>query len=93
VPVIRNTGLRAGHPQLRLPCRSLNSHILEQEPIMFLLAHHMAVEIFGREFSPRTPLEHVCAFGVLGLVLALATYGAWALGMKAASGLRARRRV
>ena len=30
---------------------------------MFLFAHHMAVEFFGREFAPQTPLEHVCAFG------------------------------
>jgi hypothetical protein len=60
---------------------------------MLLFAHHMAVEIFGREFSPRTPLEHICAFGGLSLVLALAMYGAWALALKLASSLRAGRRA
>ena len=26
---------------------------------MFLFAHHMAVELFGREFSPHGTLQHV----------------------------------
>ncbi|HEV3164464.1 MAG TPA: hypothetical protein VGZ22_10600 [Isosphaeraceae bacterium] len=60
---------------------------------MLLFAHHMAVEIFGREFSPRTPLEHVCAFGGVSLVLALAGYGAWMLALKLADQVRARRRI
>lgn len=47
-----------------------------------LFAHHVAVEIFGREFSPRTPLEHVCAFTGVGLVLALAVYGGCTLAAK-----------
>jgi hypothetical protein len=50
--------------------------------MMPLFAHHMAVEIFGREYSPRTPLEHVVAFGSVGIVLALAAYGAWTLAAK-----------
>jgi hypothetical protein len=45
---------------------------------MTLFAHHVAVELFGREFAPQTPLEHALAFGATGLVLALALYGAYA---------------
>jgi hypothetical protein len=45
---------------------------------MTLWAHHVAVELFGREFSPETPLEHALAFGVSGLLLALMVYGAYA---------------
>jgi len=60
---------------------------------MFLFAHHVAVELFGREFSPRTPLEHVCAFGAVGVILALAAYGAITLAGKLRSGARARRGV
>lgn len=51
------------------------------------IAHHMAVEFFGREFAPHTTLEHVCTFAALGTVLALAAYGAWTLATK----LRGRR--
>lgn len=46
---------------------------------MFLLAHHVAVELFGREFSPRTPLEHLCAFAFAGTLFALAGYGGFTL--------------
>ncbi len=49
---------------------------------MSLFAHHVAVELFGREFSPTTPLEHICAFGSVGLVLALAGFGAWTLARR-----------
>jgi hypothetical protein len=45
---------------------------------MALWAHHVAVELFGREFSPETPLEHVLAFGATGVLLALLVYGAYA---------------
>ena len=45
---------------------------------MPLYAHHVAVELFGREFSPETPMEHVLAFGITGIVLALVGYGAYA---------------
>jgi hypothetical protein len=58
---------------------------------MILFAHHVAVEIFGREYSPRTPLEHVVAFGTVGMVLALAVYGAWTLAGKAMGRVRSRR--
>jgi hypothetical protein len=60
---------------------------------MLLFAHHMAVELFGREFSPHGTLEHVCTFGVIGLVLGLSAYGAWTLTMKSFEGLRAKRGV
>ena len=60
---------------------------------MLLFAHHVAVELFGREFSPRTPLEHVCAFGAVGLVLGLACYGAYALAVKLAGRVRTRSRA
>jgi hypothetical protein len=45
---------------------------------MVLWAHHVAVEVFGREYSPETPLEHVMAFGVTGLLVGLMAYGAYA---------------
>ncbi len=60
---------------------------------MILFAHHMAVELFGREFSPHTPLDHIAVFGVLGLVLGLSGYGAWTLAAKALNRDRAGRQV
>ena len=45
---------------------------------MPLFGHHVAVEFFGHEFSPETPMEHVLAFGITGVVLALVAYGAYA---------------
>jgi uncharacterized membrane protein len=50
---------------------------------MLPLAHHVAVEILGREFSPRTPLEHACVFAVLGFVLVTSAYGTLTLARKA----------
>ena len=50
---------------------------------MLPLAHHVAVEILGREFSPHTPLEHACVFLVLGFVLATSAYGTWTLARRA----------
>jgi hypothetical protein len=58
---------------------------------MILFAHHVAVELFGREFSPQTALEHVCAFTVVGLILGTSAYGSWTLASKLASALRKRR--
>jgi hypothetical protein len=58
---------------------------------MFLFAHHMALEIFGREFAPRTPLEHACAFTAVGLLFSLAGYGAWTLAAKLLTRVRSRR--
>jgi hypothetical protein len=60
---------------------------------MFVFAHHVAVELFGREFSPRTPLEHVCAFGAVGLILATSAYGTWTLAAKLLGRSRAQRRA
>jgi hypothetical protein len=60
---------------------------------MFLFAHHMAVELLGREFSPRTPLEHVCVFAAVGFVLGTSAYGTWTLIQKARGSARARRQV
>jgi hypothetical protein len=60
---------------------------------MLLFAHHVAVELFGREYSPRTPLEHACAFGAVALILGLAAYGAWTLATKLMRTARARARV
>ncbi|HEX8203263.1 MAG TPA: hypothetical protein VF590_22495 [Isosphaeraceae bacterium] len=60
---------------------------------MLVFAHHMAVELFGREFSPQTPLEHACAFGVVGLILATSAYGTWMLAAKAFSRFRPGRRI
>jgi hypothetical protein len=45
---------------------------------MALFAHHIAVEIFGKEYSPQTPMEHALVFGGTGLVVALVLYGAYA---------------
>jgi hypothetical protein len=45
---------------------------------MILFGHHVAVEIFGQEFAPQTPLEHMVVFGLTGLLLALMSYGAYA---------------
>jgi hypothetical protein len=42
---------------------------------MLLFAHHVGVELLGREFSPHGVLQHVCVFAGLGLVLATSAYG------------------
>ncbi len=55
---------------------------------MILFAHHMAVELFGREFAPRTTFEHVCAFAAVGVILGLSGYGAWTLAAKFSGRLR-----
>jgi hypothetical protein len=60
---------------------------------MITFAHHMAVELFGREFAPQGTLQHICAFAAVGLILATSAYGAWALAAKAWEGVRAGRRV
>jgi len=45
---------------------------------MLPLAHHIGIEILGREFSPETPMEHAIVFTVSGVLLALMIYGAYA---------------
>ncbi|MDR3639094.1 MAG: hypothetical protein P4L84_35140 [Isosphaeraceae bacterium] len=59
---------------------------------MLLFAHHMAVELFGREFSPHGVFQHVCAFGAIALVLATSAYGTWNLGRELMRSLANRRR-
>ena len=49
---------------------------------MFLFAHHMAVELFGREFSPHGTLQHVCAFAAIGLIVGTSAYGTLTLAAK-----------
>jgi hypothetical protein len=46
---------------------------------MALLGHHVAVEFFGREFSPQTPAEHVMVFGATALAVVLMAYGLFAV--------------
>ncbi len=58
---------------------------------MLIFAHHVAVELFGREYSPQTPLEHVCAFTVVTLILATSAYGTWTIASKVTSRIRQRR--
>ena len=58
---------------------------------MLFFAHHVGVELFGREYSPQTPLEHVCAFTVVALILATSAYGTWTIASKLTSKLRQRR--
>jgi len=49
---------------------------------MSLFAHHVAVELLGREYSPTTVFEHVCLFGLTGLILGTSAYGTWTIAAK-----------
>ena len=60
---------------------------------MTLLAHHVAVEVLGREYSPTTVFEHVCLLGLLGLLLTTSAYGSWTLASKLSRSSRRERRV
>ena len=60
---------------------------------MTLFAHHMAVELFGREFSPHSTLEHVCAFAAISLLLTTSAVGTWTLVAKALGRVRSRPRT
>jgi hypothetical protein len=60
---------------------------------MFVFAHHMAVELLGREFSPHGVFEHVCTFAVIGLLLATSAYGTWTLATKVLERTRSRTRL
>lgn len=57
---------------------------------MFFFAHHMGVEILGREFSPHGVAQHVCTFAALGFLAATSAYGTWALFRKARQATRVR---
>ena len=56
---------------------------------MNFLAHHVAVEILGREYSPVTVFDHVCLFTITALILGTSAYGSWTIARK----LLASRRV
>jgi len=60
---------------------------------MLVFAHHMAVELLGREFSPHGTVEHVCVFAALALVFGTSAYGTWVLATKARAIVRARRGI
>ena len=60
---------------------------------MFLFAHHMGVELLGREFSPHGVAQHVCVFAALALVFGTSAFGTWVLATKALDSVRARRRI
>jgi hypothetical protein len=60
---------------------------------MILFAHHVGVELFGREYSPVTALDHVCAFTIVGLILATSAVGTWTLASKAISAVKRRRGI
>jgi hypothetical protein len=60
---------------------------------MLLFAHHMGVELLGREFSPHGVVEHVCVFAVLALLMGTSAYGTWVLATKALDSVRARRGI
>jgi hypothetical protein len=60
---------------------------------MFLFAHHMAVELFGREFAPHGTLQHVSAFAAIGLIVGTSAYGTLTLAAKIWNARHARRGV
>ena len=49
---------------------------------MPLFAHHMAVELFGREYSPQTTFEHICVFAALALLMTTSAVGTWTIAAK-----------
>jgi hypothetical protein len=58
---------------------------------MLLFAHHMGVELLGREFSPHGVLQHVCVFAAAALIFGTSAYGTWVLATKAFEAMRTRR--
>ncbi len=58
---------------------------------MTLLAHHVAIELLGREYSPTTVFEHVCLATITALILGTSAYGTWTLATKALAARRLRR--
>lgn len=59
--------------------------------MMTIFAHHMAVELLGREFSPHGVVQHVCTFAAIGFFLATSAYGTWALFNKARGAVQVQR--
>jgi hypothetical protein len=60
---------------------------------MLIFAHHMAVELLGREFSPEGVVQHVCVFAAFALVAGTSAYGTWVLAAKAMAAVRNRRQL
>jgi hypothetical protein len=49
---------------------------------MNFLAHHVAVEILGHEYSPNTVFEHVCLLTITAFILGTSAYGTWTIARK-----------
>jgi hypothetical protein len=49
---------------------------------MLVFAHHMGVELLGREYSPHGLVQHLCVFAALGLIAATSAYGSWMLAVQ-----------
>jgi hypothetical protein len=60
---------------------------------MPVFAHHLGVELLGREFSPHGLVQHICVFTALALVFSTSAYGACVLATKALGSARARRGI
>jgi hypothetical protein len=58
---------------------------------MMLFAHHIGVELLGREFSPHGVFQHVCTFAAVSFFLATSAYGCWTLFQKVLEAARVRR--
>jgi hypothetical protein len=57
---------------------------------MLVFAHHMAVELLGREFSPHGVVQHVCVFAAVALVVGTSAYGTCILAAKVLNRRRGR---
>jgi hypothetical protein len=60
---------------------------------MSLFAHHMAVELLGREFSPHGVVQHICVFAAMAFVVGTSAYGTWVLAARVLDSARVRRRA
>jgi hypothetical protein len=49
---------------------------------MLLFAHHMGVELLGREFSPHGVVQHVCVFAALAFIATTSAVGTWTLAQR-----------
>jgi hypothetical protein len=49
---------------------------------MNFLAHHVAVELLGHEYSPNTVFEHVCLFTITAFILGTSAYGTYTIARK-----------
>jgi hypothetical protein len=57
---------------------------------MTFLAHHVAVELLGHEYSPNTVFEHVCLLVITALILGTSAYGSWTIARKLVEARRIR---